>query len=108
VNKWVWDRLICMGSSPLQRWTLFYFNIGMVWLLLWSHWAQTGWINVASTSEKNNPYVMTLNQSGKLIWFAKSHQSKGILRIWSFFSPNFEPKSHDMVPIIVDFTLNSH
>ena len=47
---------------------------------------------------------MTLNQRGKRIGFAKSHQRKGI---WWFFSPDFEPKSNNMVKCFVNFTLNS-
>ena len=49
-----------------------------------AHWVKTGWINIVSMSLIY--IVMTLNQSGKLFRFVRSHQLQGISY---FFSPNF-------------------
>jgi hypothetical protein len=43
---------------------------------------------------------MTLNQHEKMVGFEKSPKNKGL-------SPNFYPKSNDMMTFFVDFTLNS-
>ena len=69
----------CVVNIPLYLLYIFYYNL---LLELSSHWAKTGWMNVASTSfQTPKMYVMMFNQCGKLIGFAKSNQH--------FFYPTF-------------------